>query len=82
MANRRTSRGSKNRTNTKQKRANLYAWAWKTRGKGQLSKIGKKMKSLKRSGGVGSKKAIIQLGRISSEKQAFIKGYKACKKGR
>lgn len=58
----------------KRHRKNLYKWALRLRGKGQLSRIGKKMKSVKRRGGAGSKLVIRQLGKISSNKKAFLDG--------
>ena len=79
MSNKKISRGSKNRTSTKSKRKNLYDWAWSQKGKGSLIRIGKKMKSLKRSGGNGSKTAIKQLGKIGDLKQAYNKGRNNCR---
>lgn len=76
------SRGSQSRVNTKRKRETLYNWAWSLKGKGQISRIGRKMASLKRSGGVGSKKAIVQLGRIGDLKKAYQAGKSSCKKRR
>ncbi|WP_299116874.1 hypothetical protein [uncultured Winogradskyella sp.] len=72
--------GSKNRVSTKAKRKALYRWAWRQKGKGSLSRIGKKMKSLKRSGGRGSSIAIKQLSIISAQKKSFLKGRATCKK--
>lgn len=59
---------------SKKQRKTLYKWAWKQKGKGSLSRIGNKMKYLKKQGGSGSKMAIRQLGKISELKKAFNAG--------
>lgn len=67
---------------SKRQRKSLYRWASRLKGKGQLSRIGKKMKSIKRKGGSGSKTAIRQLGEISSNKKAFLDGLAAGRRSR
>ena len=67
-------------TRTNSQRKKLYKWAWGLKGKGQVSKIGKVMKTLGKSKPKGYKYALNGLSSIGERKKGYAAGIKSCSK--